>query len=225
MRARSGDLVTRWLGRLHRCAARHSVCQGSAGFHRLRWLDSCPGRSYACGDDIHPQAPARPVAMGRKPTSDPGLRIGWREWVSLPDLGIETIKAKVDTGARTSSLHAFNLQEFRRDGRDMVRFEVHPEQKSTRHASLVEARLHDRRTVKSSTGDTQVRPVIRTRIEILDRCWEVELTLTARDEMGFRMLLGRQAIRGRFAVDPGTSFLNGRRAKGTRRFSNRRKPA
>lgn len=150
-------------------------------------------------------------------------RIGWREWVALPDLGVETIKVKVDTGARTSSLHAFALEEFSHRGRRMVRFEIHPEQRSTRSGSVVEVPLHDRRRVRSSSGESELRPVIRTTVELLDARWEVELTLTRRDAMGFRMLLGRQAVRGRFVVDPGASFLNGRRIKGTRRLSGRRR--
>lgn len=149
--------------------------------------------------------------------------IGWREWVALPQLGITSIKAKVDTGARTSSLHAFDIERFRRKGVDMVRFSVHPEQRTRNHSVTVEAPLVDRRPVKPSSGEAEVRLVILTEVEILGRVTRVELNLTRRDSMGFRMLLGRQAIRGRFLVDPGRSFLNGRRVKGTRRLK-RRKP-
>lgn len=144
--------------------------------------------------------------------------LGWREWVALPDLGIETIKAKVDTGARTSSLHSFDLEEFVRRGKEMVRFGIHPEQRNARHAVTVEVPVHDRRQVRSSSGQAELRPVILTTLRVLGQECEVELTLTRRDEMGFRMLLGRQAIRGRFLVDPGKSYLNGKRAKGTRRL-------
>ena len=144
--------------------------------------------------------------------------IGWREWVALPDLGVRTIKAKVDTGARTSSLHAFDMEEFTRGTRDMVRFRIHPEQRSSKREKLVEARVHEWRDVRSSSGESEERPVILTTIEIFDESWEVELTLTRRDSMGFRMLLGRQAVRGYHVVDPGRSFLNGRRSKQTGRI-------
>lgn len=148
--------------------------------------------------------------------------LGWREWVALPELGVETIKAKVDTGARTSSLHAFDMVEFVRRGQDMVRFVVHPEQRNSRHALEVELPVHDRRLVRSSSGQAERRPVIKTAIEVLGLRWVAELTLTRRDEMGFRMLLGRQAIRGRFFVDPGKSFLNGKRVKGKRKLMKKK---
>jgi len=148
--------------------------------------------------------------------------IGWREWVALPDMSVPSIKVKVDTGARTSSLHAFDLEYFTRDGIDMVRFEVHPEQRSEESAVSVEAPLIDKRFVRSSTGKAHERAVIHTTVELLGKSMVVELTLTRRDEMGFRMLLGRQAIRGRFLVDAGRSFLNGRRLKGKRRPNHSR---
>ena len=145
--------------------------------------------------------------------------IGWREWVALPDLGIQSVKAKVDTGARTSSLHAYDVEEFRRGGRDMVRFVVHPEQRSTKETIECEARLIDRRKVKPSSGHSELRPVILTEVELMGQRWKVELTLTNRDAMGFRMLLGRQATRGRFLVDPGSSYRNGKRIKGKKRLA------
>lgn len=144
--------------------------------------------------------------------------IGWREWVALPDFGVQSIKAKIDTGARTSSLHAFDIERFRRRGRDMVRFMIHPEQRSKIGAQRVEAPLLDKRSVRPSSGESEVRHVVETSIELLGSCWLLELTLTRRDAMGFRMLLGRQALRGHILVDPGRSFLNGRRVKGTRRL-------
>jgi hypothetical protein len=144
--------------------------------------------------------------------------IGWREWVALPDQGVESIKVKVDTGARTSSLHAFELETYRRGTREYVRFEVHPEQRSAKHAVAVRAPIHEWRRVKSSSGHTEHRPVILATIELLGVRWQAELTLTRRDDMGFRMLLGRQAIRGRFVVDAGKSFRNGRRIRATRRL-------
>ncbi len=147
--------------------------------------------------------------------------IGWREWVGLPDFGIPSIKAKVDTGARTSSLHAFDVERFSLRGVDMVRFSIHAEQRSRKHPVTVEAPLADRRSVKPSSGEAEVRLVVVTDIEVLGRRFPVELTLTRRDAMGFRMLLGRQALRKRFVVDSGRSFLNGRRVKGTRRIKGR----
>lgn len=136
--------------------------------------------------------------------------IGWREWIAIPGLGVPRIKVKVDTGARTSALHAFDLERFERDGRPMVRFEAHPLQRDTSVRIPVEAELVERRRVRSSSGDRTLRPVVRTEIELMDQRWEIELTLIRRDPMGFRMLLGRQAVRGRFLVDPGRSFLCGR---------------
>ncbi len=147
--------------------------------------------------------------------------IGWREWVALPRFGIESIKAKVDSGARTSSLHAFDIEEFRRGGRDMVRFNLHPEQRRSHPVIAVETPLADRRRVTPSSGHSEMRPVVRTEIALLGERWEVEFTLTSRDAMGFRMLLGRQAIRRRFLIDTGRSFVNGRRVKGTRRLATR----
>lgn len=136
--------------------------------------------------------------------------IGWREWVALPDLGIPSIKVKVDTGARSSALHAFDVRTVVRDGRSYVRFKVHPRQKDAAATVEAEAELVDHRRVKSSGGHATVRPVVRTHVEFRGLRWPIELTLVARDEMGFRMLLGRQAVRGRFVVDPGRSYIGGR---------------
>lgn len=135
--------------------------------------------------------------------------LGWREWLALPDLHISHIKVKVDTGARSSALHAFDIHHFERDGTAMVRFKVHPHQRSTTVTVEAEAPLWDERLVRSSSGHTQPRPVIRTPIALGDRQWSIELTLTNRDAMGFRMLLGREAVRHRFLVDPGRSYRLG----------------
>ncbi len=136
--------------------------------------------------------------------------IGWREWVGLPDLGIKTIKAKVDTGARSSSLHAFNLQKFERDGMQWLRFHVYPVQRKRIDAVEVEAVLLEYRSVRSSSGKSAIRPVIVTNIELFGIIWPIEVTLASRDEMGFRMLLGREAFRGRFLVDAGNSYYGGK---------------
>lgn len=136
----------------------------------------------------------------------PGV-VGWREWVALPDLGIDSIKAKIDTGARSSSLHAYDMKRFRRRGVSMIRFKVHPIQRDFRTLVEAEAKLVDLRKVRSSSGIETLRPVIATSLELGDRTWEIEITLVRRDAMGFRMLLGRQAIRGHALVDPGGSFV------------------
>ena len=135
--------------------------------------------------------------------------IGWREFVSLPDLGIPSIKAKVDTGARSSSLHAFEMELFNKDGLDIVRFKIHPQQRSITKVIEVETPVFDFRKVKSSSGESSVRPVIVTIVEMMGVAWPIELTLANRDEMGFRMLLGREAIRGRMLVDAGKSYFGG----------------
>ena len=134
--------------------------------------------------------------------------IGWREWVLLPDLSDVPVKAKIDTGARTSTLHAFGMAVHRDDGEPWVEFEIHPIQRSRTHASRVSCAVHSFRKVRSSTGHSETRPVIRTPIRIGEQEFAIEVTLTARDEMGFRMLLGRSAIRRRFLVDPGKSFFH-----------------
>ena len=138
--------------------------------------------------------------------------IGWREWISLPDLDVNQIKVKIDTGARSSALHAYKVQHFKRGGRRMVRFEVRPYQRNSLLSIPAEAPLVDERTVRSSSGHAEVRSVIRTRIRILEREWEIDISLTNRDEMGFRMLLGREALKNRFLIDPGRSFRAGRRS-------------
>ncbi len=148
--------------------------------------------------------------------------IGWREYVSLPDLGIPTIKAKVDTGARSSSLHAFEMELFRKDGLDYVRFKIHPLQRSVTKIIEVETPVFDIRKVKSSSGEASLRPVIVTIVEMMGVAWPIELTLANRDEMGFRMLLGREAIRGRMLVDSGNSYFGGvPKRKKTKRKSRR----
>ncbi|MFT4623971.1 MAG: putative deacylase [Myxococcota bacterium] len=139
----------------------------------------------------------------------PLVPVGWREWVRLPDLGGDWVKAKVDTGARSSSLHAFDLEPFERDGEQWLRFAVHPSGKDADEHRWVEAKLLETRAVKSSTGVSEDRPVIRTALAVGSIRRTIDLTLTRRDEMGFRMLLGREALRGAFEVDPGRSFLTG----------------
>ena len=142
---------------------------------------------------------------------------GWREWVSLPDLGVDWLKAKIDTGARTSSLHAFDVDEFEREGEDWVRFRVKPWQDSQEDAVVVESPVHDRRAVRSSSGHAQERLVVELLIRLVDREVLAEVTLSNRDEMGFRMLIGREALRQGFSDDPARSFLGGRAPREARR--------
>ena len=148
--------------------------------------------------------------MTDRSRTKPADIVGWREWVALPDLGIRRIKAKVDTGARSSCLHAFSVRQFDRDGKTFVRFRVHAAQRSTRNTIETEAEVLEFRSIRSSNGLAKMRPVILTTIELLGQSWSVELTLANRDEMGFRMLLGREAVRGRFLVDSGHSYFGGR---------------
>jgi hypothetical protein len=135
--------------------------------------------------------------------------VGWREWVALPDLGIPAIKAKVDTGARSSALHAFDIHERQEGGETWVEFQVHPLQRDARVTVPARARLLGERWIRSSSGKETLRAVIETRLVLGDRWWPIELTLVRRDLMGFRMLLGRQALRRRLVVSPSRSFLSG----------------
>lgn len=142
--------------------------------------------------------------------------VGWREWVALPRLDTPWIKAKIDTGARSSALHAFGLEEFERDGAPWVRFEIHPWQRSSDDPISAETPVVDIRTVRSSNGSSERRPVIATTLQLTEREIPIELTLTRRDEMGFRLLIGRQTLRGRFLVDPERSFMGGRPSRAIR---------
>ncbi len=132
--------------------------------------------------------------------------IGWREWVGLPALGIEGIKAKVDTGARTAALHAWSVRRFERNGAPWVGFEVHPVQRDNRTRISCEAQLVGMKAIRDSGGHLENRYVIVTDVTLGAKTWPIEVTLTNRDEMGFRMLLGRASVRGRFVVDPSTSY-------------------
>lgn len=134
--------------------------------------------------------------------------VGWREWAALPELDIPAIKVKVDTGARTSALHAFEVNTFERDGSEWVRFRLHPLQDNTEHECVCECPVIDRRVVSDSGGHREERVVIATQIEFGGRRWPIEMTLTDRDSMRFRMLLGRTAMDG-LVVDPSASFLLG----------------
>lgn len=138
--------------------------------------------------------------------------VGWREYVDLPDLGLRRIKAKVDTGARTSALHAVDIEHFREAGREKVRFLVHPRHRSDDLEVICTADVVDRRGVRSSIGHRQHRVVIQTTLTLSpELVWPIELTLTSRSDMRFRMLIGRTALRDHVLVDPGRSYLTGGR--------------
>ena len=139
------------------------------------------------------------------------IMIGWREWLTLPDLGIQAIKAKVDTGARTSALHTFGLEPFEKNGILKVKFGVHPLQRRKDIEVYCVADVVDRRRVTSSVGQSEMRYVIQTLVALGKFSWPIELTLTSRKSMRFRMLLGRAAISGLLLVDPAKSYLTGRK--------------
>lgn len=148
-----------------------------------------------------------PNTPQRKPQRESLPMLGWREWVALPELGVARIKAKVDTGARSSAIHAYDVELFEQDGKQFVRFVLHPRQKNTKVTINAQAEVLEFRRIRSSTGHVTERPVIVTEVDLHGRQWPVELTLVNRDDMGFRMLLGRQALKHRFLIDPSGSFL------------------
>ena len=152
--------------------------------------------------------------MNKKKTTIPTnlLQVGWREWASLPALNIPAIKIKIDTGAKTSALHAFELETFSKAGKEYVRFQAHPLQKNNKISIPCELPIFDQRVVKSSNGHKERRITVITPIRVGNIEWEIELTLTNRDLMSYRMLLGRQAMQN-IAVIPASSFLQGKQAK------------
>ena len=139
--------------------------------------------------------------------------IGWREWVLLPDLLDLPIKAKIDTGARTSSIHSFGTRRFSDRGAPHVEFLLHPIQRQSRPEIACVAPIKDERLVRSSNGEAAMRIVVETMARLGGVDWPIELTLADRDVMGFRMLLGRGAIRQRFLIDPGRSFRQSKRRR------------
>lgn len=143
-------------------------------------------------------------------TEDRRKLIGWREWVGLPDLGVIEVKAKVDTGADNSSLHAFDIERYSEGGIEMVRFEIHPRQRKRRPSIACVAEVAGERKVRNPGGRLETRPVIRTTLVVAGEKLDALVNLTTRDEMTFRMLLGRRTVRSRFVVDPGRSYIGGR---------------
>ncbi|MEX2352878.1 MAG: ATP-dependent zinc protease [Gammaproteobacteria bacterium] len=143
--------------------------------------------------------------------------------MSLPDIGIPAIKAKIDTGARTSALHAFRIEPFEKNGKDHIRFWLHPLRKKRQIELVCEAEVADKRIVKDSGGHTEERYVIETGICVGDLKWDIELTLTSREDMMFRMLLGRTAITAAgLIIDPTASYITGRSL--SRIYNKRSKP-
>jgi hypothetical protein len=159
--------------------------------------------------------------MEARITKEP-LTVGWREWVGLPDLSVHAIKAKIDTGARTSALHAYAIEPFRRRGALWLRFVLQPMQQSEAFKVACEARAIDQRTVRNSGGGVEKRYIITTLLRLGEESWPIELALANRDQMGFRMLLGRTALESRALIEPGRSFLVGGPPPRLRR---RRKPS
>jgi hypothetical protein len=151
--------------------------------------------------------PARKRAS--RPKAPPTL-IGWREWAAFPDFGVGRIKAKIDTGAKTSAVHAFGVRTMEREGVLWAEFRLHPEQKRRRPEIRCAAPVVDRRRIRSSNGRVEERLVVRTVLALGGREWPIELSLANRDEMGFRLLLGRDAFRKDFVINPGKSFLLGK---------------
>lgn len=135
--------------------------------------------------------------------------IGKAEWCGLEELGLPAIKARVDSGAKTSSLHAFNIHQFEEDGKRYVHFDIHPIQNDRKTIQSCRGLVVDRREVRSSSGIKERRPVIKTPITLGDETWNIEVTLTNRDSMGYRMLLGREAMTNRVLIDPDSSFCLG----------------
>ena len=142
-------------------------------------------------------------------------RIGWREWLALPELGIAELKAKVDTGARTSALHAFTVEKFTENGVPRVRFGIHPRHKDNSVQQFCIADIADERWVMDSGGHRERRIVIYTPITLGTETWPIYITLTNRDNMMFRMLLGRSALQGRAVVDTNASHLMGKPLRST----------
>jgi hypothetical protein len=148
---------------------------------------------------------------GKKKKNEISAIIGWKEWVGLPDLGIPAVKAKIDTGARTSALHTFEIEEFEANGLRMVRFGIQPLQRRQDIERFCEAPVLERRRVKDSGGHVEKRYVIRTTVALGTLSWPINITLTDRAPMLFRMLLGRKAVEDKFLINPGQSYLTGRK--------------
>ena len=160
---------------------------------------------------------SQPVSSA--PSSDGSERIvvGWREWVSLPQAGLDWVKAKIDTGARSSSIHAFDLEVVEVDGEERVRFSIHPWQRSDEDHVELTLPVLDRREVRSSNGQTEQRYAVAMDVTLAGRTITTVMTLSNRDEMGFRMLIGREALERGFLVDSSLSYAGGKPKRVVRR--------
>lgn len=158
--------------------------------------------------------PSSEIAKRKKIPAAPRLVAGWREWVALPDLGVAAIKAKLDTGARSSALHAKRIERFSKNGTDYVRVLVEPGQRLRLNATFFEVPIVDERIVTDSGGHRERRIVIVSTLTLGNASWPVEITLTNREDMRFRLLLGRTALAGRITVDPARSYVIGKRKRG-----------
>ena len=156
-----------------------------------------------------------------KQNTPPTLYVGWQEWASLPELQLPLIKAKVDTGAKTSSLHAFDIVPFRRRSKDYVRFKIHPLQNNQRLTVTCEAPLLDYRAVMSSNGSREQRYVVETLLGLANHQWRIQLTLSNREPLRFRMLLGREALAQKVIVDPAKKLFLGKVTKQQQRYAYR----
>ena len=145
------------------------------------------------------------------------LVFGWREWVQLPSLGLPAVKAKVDTGARTSAIHAFKLRPFFDGGVQHIEFLLHPRQRDIETVATCTAKVVDKRSVTDSGGHSEERWIIETLLSVGPRAWDIEISLTARDNMRFRMLIGRTALKNHALVDSSASYLVGKRPKRKRK--------
>ncbi|NPD04403.1 hypothetical protein HN031_06840 [Nocardioides sp. zg-1308] len=143
--------------------------------------------------------------------------VGWREWVGLPQADLPWVKAKIDTGARSSSIHAFDLEAFEADGREWVRFSIHPWQRSDEDRTELTVPVLDRREVRSSNGQVEQRYAVAMDVVLAGRPLTTVMTLSNRDEMGFRMLIGREALERGFLVDASLSYAGGRPRRAVRR--------
>lgn len=156
----------------------------------------------------------RPRRRPRSDASSPKRAVGWCERVGFPALGIEAIKAKIDTGARTSALHAYDLEPFSKDGDPWIRFTVHPDGTAKTATQACLARIVGQRMVADTSGRRERRYIIETTLCIGDLLWPIEISLTQRSYMRFDCLIGRTGVRGRFLVDPGRAYLAGRPTNG-----------
>lgn len=148
--------------------------------------------------------------LPKTPSPDLGLRIGWQEWCLLPKLHIPAIKAKIDTGAKTSVLHAADIRPFHRRGKLYVHFMVHPLQRSLKYPIPCTALVIDQRTMMSTSGSQETRYIILSTLSLGDKSWDIEISLTNRDLLTFRMLLGRDALKTHTIIEPGKTLLQGK---------------